>query len=147
MRRSASTGRSGSELAEATATPRGCGTIPRYGDRAGTAQLGKARCLPWQPTLSGRLAEWSALPAAGHISRTAYARKASLHQGVDRDPGEGFDLDSHHPAQGFTIFTPMSSKSRTLRVASLIREAAAMAAIWQSAEATGRPAERRAAAM
>ena len=106
-------------------------------------------------------------PSVGHAgcrtpSRTAYSRAASvrtatsnirqipacvLQQGVDLDPGEGFGLGSHSPAHGFTISIPMSSKSRTLRVASLMRLAAAMAAIWQSAEATGRPAERRAAAM
>ena len=62
-------------------------------------------------------------------------------------PTYGFGLGSHTPTQGFTISTPMSSKSRTLRVASLMRPAIAMAAIWQSAEATGRPAERRAAAI
>ncbi len=89
----------------------------------------------------------SATPVAEQMSRTAYARTPSLRQGVDRDPGERFGLGSHTPTQGFTISTPMSSKSRTLRVASLMRPAIAMAAIWQSAEATGRPAERRAAAM
>ena len=97
-------------------------------------------------------------------SRTSYRRAVCAHtehsnhpsdssprgvpqQSVDLDAGEGFGLGAHAPAQGSTISIPMSSKSRTLRVASLMRRAAAMAAIWQSAEATGRPAERRAAAM
>ena len=66
---------------------------------------------------------------------------------VDLEAGEGFGPRVHAPAQGSTISIPISSKSRTLRVASLMRRAATMAAIWQSAEARGRPAERRAAAM
>ena len=53
-----------------------------------------------------------------------------------------------HPAvQGSTTSMPMSTKSRTLRVATVMPRERAIAAIWQSAGWVGRPAERRLAAI
>ena len=54
---------------------------------------------------------------------------------------------AHRPAQGSRISIPMPSKSRTFRVATAMPRDAAIAAIWQSAGATGRPAARRTAAI
>ena len=51
----------------------------------------------------------------------------------------------HPPAHGSTGSAPISSKSRTLRVATAMPRARAIAAIWPSAWETGRPARRRAA--
>jgi hypothetical protein len=55
-----------------------------------------------------------------------------------------FNLDSvHSPPHGLITSIPQPSKSRVLRVATGIPVARAIAAIWQSASAIGRPADRR----
>ena len=64
-------------------------------------------------------------------------------KGDDNDPRKGYGPAVHAPVQGSTISMPVSSKSRTLRVTTAKPRDRAMAAIWQSAGATGRPAERR----
>ena len=84
--------------------------------------------------------------------RTARSNRRSgssrvLEQGVDPDPREGFGRTAHAAVQGSTTSMPVSSKSRTLRVATAMPRARAIAAIWPSAGATMRPAERRVAAI
>lgn len=58
---------------------------------------------------------------------------------------EGFRRAAHAAVQGSTTSTSMSSKSRTLHVATAIPRT--IATTWKSAGATVRPAERCAAAM
>ena len=70
-----------------------------------------------------------------------------LEQCVDLDAREGFGRAAHAAAQGSTTSMSISSKSRTLRVATVRPRARAIAAIWQSAGATERPADRRMAAI
>ena len=70
-----------------------------------------------------------------------------LQQGVNLDPREGFGCAAHAAVQGSTTSTPTSPKSRTFRVATAMPRERAIAAIWQSAGAMGRPAERRPAAI
>src|ERR1700735_2853904 len=52
-----------------------------------------------------------------------------------------------HPAHGLITLTPHSEKSSTLRVATAAPRDRAIAAIWASAAARGRPARLLAAAM
>ena len=54
---------------------------------------------------------------------------------------------AHAPAHGSKTSIPISSKSRTLRVATFMPRNAAIAAIWQSNGATGHPIERRTASL
>ena len=68
-------------------------------------------------------------------------------QGVNLDAGERFGRSAHKPSQGLNISIPMSSKSRTLRVATAIPRERAIAAIWQSACVIGLPRWRRTAAI
>ena len=58
-----------------------------------------------------------------------------------------FGRSAHAPSQGLKISIPISSKSRTLRVATAMPCERAIAAIWQSAGETTRPANRRLAAI
>jgi len=59
-----------------------------------------------------------------------------------------FDLDSvHSPPHGLITSIPQPSNSHVLRVTTGIPVARAIAAIWQSASAIGRPTDRRPAAI
>lgn len=72
--------------------------------------------------------------------------RAELRSGFAEVNGR-FGATGHGGDQGCTILMSMPSKSRTLRVATVMPRERAIAAIWQSAGAMGRPAERRAAAI
>ena len=72
--------------------------------------------------------------------------RAELRNGFAEVNGR-FGATGHGGDQGSMISTPRFSKSRTLRVATVMPRERAIAAIWQSAGVIGRPAERRAAAI
>ena len=123
--------------------------------RRGAAQPGRTPAVTPFPNVQ---------PEAGPAARRARSQPATrpatrvrtgtleiparvLEQGVDLDVREGFGRPAHAVVHGSTTSMSRASKSRTLRVATAMSRERAMAAIWQSAGAMGRPVERRAAAM
>ena len=112
-------------MARARATGAGTGSHPATRPRRCPARL-------WQSCHSRGVRAW-------WFQGSAHVRQSS------RTSPRGHA--AHAVAQGSTISTPISSKSRTLRVATAIPRHRAIAAIWQSAGAMGRPAERRPAAI
>lgn len=121
--------------------------------------------LPWR---AGRDVGVLGLKNTDHVRLFRHARVKALQRGVlvaegakelEREFrsvkglfgqfGKGlFDLDSvHSPPQGLIMSIPQPSKSRVLRVTTGIPVARAIAAIWQSASAIGRPSDRRPAAI
>jgi hypothetical protein len=117
----------------------------------------------WQDVRAGCDVDVVGLRDAAHVRLVRYARVQALQRCVLAVVGSKelerklsvkrlfgqfgnglFDINSvHSPPHGLITSIPQPSKSRVLRVTTCIPVARAIAAIWQSASAIGRPAERR----